>query len=90
MIFAVVVQCLTLLQPMDYSCQAPLSTGLSRQEYWSGLSVSSLKLSLTLAGRFFTTESLEKPYSDMQITIPASKELGESSDRFYFIGLQNH
>ena len=44
-------------------------------------------LLLLLAGRFFTTESLGKPYSDMQITIPASKELGESSDRFYFIGI---
>ena len=26
---------------------------------------------------------ISKPYSDMQITIPASKELGESSDRFW-------
>ena len=25
------------LQPMDYSRQAPLSMGFSRQEYWSGL-----------------------------------------------------
>ena len=25
--------------PMDSSCQAPLSTGFSRQEYWSGLPV---------------------------------------------------
>ena len=29
--------CLTLLQPMNCSCQAPLSMGISRQEYWSGL-----------------------------------------------------
>ena len=28
--------CLTLCDPMDYSCQAPLSLGFSRQEYWSG------------------------------------------------------
>ena len=27
----------TLWDPMDYSPQAPLSTGFSRQEYWSGL-----------------------------------------------------
>ena len=27
--------CLTLCDPMD--CQAPLSMGFSRQEYWSGL-----------------------------------------------------
>ena len=29
--------CLTLCNPMDSSLQAPLSTGFSRQEYWSGL-----------------------------------------------------
>ena len=29
--------CLTLCSPMDSSPQAPLSTGFSRQEYWSGL-----------------------------------------------------
>ena len=28
---------LTLCDPMDCSCQAPLSMGFSRQEYWSGL-----------------------------------------------------
>ena len=28
--------CLTLCDPMDCSCQAPLSMGFSRQEYWSG------------------------------------------------------
>ena len=28
--------CLTLCNPMDCSCQAPLSMGFSRQEYWSG------------------------------------------------------
>ena len=29
--------CPTLCNPMDYSRQAPLSMGFSRQEYWSGL-----------------------------------------------------
>ena len=29
--------CLTLLDPVDCSPQAPLSVGFSRQEYWSGL-----------------------------------------------------
>ena len=30
--------CPTLCDPMDYvACQAPLSVGLPRQEYWSGL-----------------------------------------------------
>ena len=41
--------------------QAPLSTGFSRQEYWSGLSLPSKSpASPALAGRFFTTESLGK------------------------------
>ena len=29
--------CLTLFDPMDLACQAPLSMGFSRQEYCSGL-----------------------------------------------------
>ena len=29
--------CLTLCDPMEAAHQAPLSTGFSRQEYWSGL-----------------------------------------------------
>ena len=29
--------CLTLCDPMDCSCEAPLSMGFSRQEYWSGV-----------------------------------------------------
>ena len=29
--------CLTLAIPWTIACQAPLSMGLSRQEYWSGL-----------------------------------------------------
>ena len=29
--------CLTLVTPWTVACQAPLSIGLSRQEYWSGL-----------------------------------------------------
>ena len=33
---------LTLCDPMDCSPQAPLSTGFSRQEYWSGLPFPSL------------------------------------------------
>ena len=54
-----------------HACQAPLSTGFPRQEYWSGLSFPSpgnlpnlgIKLaSPALADEFFTTEGLEKPY----------------------------
>ena len=29
--------CPTLVTPWTVACQAPLSTGFSRQEYWSGL-----------------------------------------------------
>ena len=29
--------CLTLCDPMDVACRAPLSMGFSRQKYWSGL-----------------------------------------------------
>ena len=29
--------CLTLVTPWTVACQAPLSMGLSRQKYWSGL-----------------------------------------------------
>ena len=29
--------CLTLCDPMDYSCQSPLSMRFPRQEYWSRL-----------------------------------------------------
>ena len=29
--------CLTLVTPGTTACQAPLSMGFSRQEYWSGL-----------------------------------------------------
>ena len=29
--------CLTLATPWTVACQAPLSMGFSRQEYWSGL-----------------------------------------------------
>ena len=29
--------CLTLATPCTVACQAPLSMGFSRQEYWSGL-----------------------------------------------------
>ena len=42
---SVVQSCLTLCNPMDcVAHQAPLSMGLSRQEYWSGLSVPSPNL----------------------------------------------
>ena len=56
---------------MDLACQAPLSIGFPRQEYWSGLLFTSLGIfpdlgiepvSPALAGRFFTTEPPGEPY----------------------------
>ena len=56
--------------PWAVSCQAPLSMGFPRQEYWSGLPFPSpgdtpnpgIKLSSpVLPGGFFTTESPTKP-----------------------------
>ena len=35
--------CLTLSDPMDAAFQAPPSMGFSRQEYWSGVPLPSLK-----------------------------------------------
>ena len=59
--------CPTLAAPWTVACQAPLSMGFSRQEYWSGMPChlpgdllnpgiepKSLAAS-ALAGRFFTT-----------------------------------
>ena len=61
--------CLTLCNLVDYSPQAPLSMGFSRQGYWSGLpchppgdlpvpGIETVSLiSPALAGRFFTTSA---------------------------------
>ena len=38
--------CLTLATPWTVVCQAPLSMGFFRQEYWSGLPFLSPKLGL--------------------------------------------
>ena len=58
--------CSTLCDPMTVACQAPLSTGFSRKEYWSGLPCSppgdllnpgiepTSRMSPALAGKFFT------------------------------------
>ena len=61
--------CLTLVTPMNVTCQAPLSIGFPRQEHWSGLPFpspgdlpnprtelgsSALQLVSCIAGGFFT------------------------------------
>ena len=56
---------------MDYTCQAPLSRGLPRQEYWHELPFPSPgdlldsgiePMSPALAGRFLTTEPAGRPH----------------------------
>ena len=56
--------------PMDRTCQAPLSMGFPRQEYWCGLPFSSpgglpdpgiKPMPAVLAVRFFTAEPPGKP-----------------------------
>ena len=61
--------CPTLCDLIDIAFQAPLFMGFSRKEYWSGLPFLTIAdlpdpgvepksaLSLSLAGRFFTTRA---------------------------------
>ena len=59
------------LTPWPVACQAPLSIGLSRQEYWRGFpscpsgdlprGQMGVSPASCIAGRFFTAESLGKP-----------------------------
>ena len=64
------LQSCLFVTPWTVAHQTPLSMGLPRQEYWSGLPFPSAgdppdsgikHESLVLTGRFFTTESPEKP-----------------------------
>ena len=66
----------TLLQPQGLACQAPLSMGFPRQEYWRGLpfpfpgnlpNPGIKPVSPALAGRFFTAEPPGKPISIMYL-----------------------
>ena len=62
--------------PRTLACQAPLSMGFFRQEYWSGLPFATPGelpdpdiepvplVPLALAGRFFTTEPPGEPRED--------------------------
>ena len=67
---SVTKSCLSFVTPWAVACQALLSMGFPRQEYWGRLPFPSpghlsdlgIKLvSSSLAGRFFTTEPLGKP-----------------------------
>ena len=61
--------CLILFNPMDVPCQAPLSMGFPRQEYWSGLPFPSPGNlpdpgieSRSPAGRFFAISATREPH----------------------------
>ena len=71
--------CDSFVTPWTVACQAPLSMGFPRQEYWSGLPLSSpgdlpnpgiKPASPALAGEFFTAEPPGKPichsYTNLQ------------------------
>ena len=86
--------CPTLMTQWTRVSQAPLSTGLSRQKYWSGLLYSSpgnlpnpgIKpeslMFPTLAGRFFTTPPPGKPRDKNQIHISCYITISHSVMRF--------
>ena len=66
------------LQPCGLACKAPLSMGLPRQEYWSGLPVPSPgdlsqpraePTSPALAAVFFTAEPRGKHLLHKQLTL---------------------
>ena len=54
--------CPTLVTPWTVACQALLSMGFSRQEYWSGLSFHQAQFSC-IAGRFFTNWAMRQAQS---------------------------
>ena len=69
--------CPTLYDPMQLACQAPLSMGISRQEYWSGLPFPSPgdlldpgieRQSPTLEADTLTSEPPGKPPKGLQRT----------------------
>ena len=69
--------CLTLVTPWIVTCQASLSVGLPRQEYWSGLPFPSpgdlpdpgiKPMSPALAGGVFTTEPPGKPTEELELS----------------------
>ena len=63
----VIKSCLTLATPWTVACQAPLSMGFSRQEYWSGCH-------FLLKGIFLTQESNPGPLHCRQILYQLSYE----------------
>ena len=71
-----VQSCPFFVSPWTIAHKAPLSMGFFRQEYWSGLPFPSPGdlpkpgielMSPALAGRFFATEPLGRPYKTLQL-----------------------
>ena len=62
--------CSTLATPRTVGCQAPLSMGFSRQEYWNGLHfllqgiflTQEVNLGLLYCRQIFIYAKLQKPY----------------------------
>ena len=76
------------MTPWLAACEAPLSMGFSRQEYWRGLPFPSPgnlpdsgfePESPALAGRFFTTKSPGKPEYPYHKTRPHGQGLEDES-----------
>ena len=70
MLFSYQIVSNSFVIPWTVACQAPLSMGFPRQEYWSGLPFSSPgdlpnpesePVSPTMVGNFFTTEPPKMP-----------------------------
>ena len=84
------LSCVQLIcDPMDCSLQAPLSMGLPRQKYQSGLPLSSLGdlldpetelMSPELAGKFFTTEPPGKPLCIFSVQLLSHVQLCNPMD----------
>ena len=65
--------CPTLCDPVDYICQAPLSTGFPRQEYWSRSPFSSartLQLYMFFFLLLFSESFLIRVITDYQVEFP--------------------
>ena len=85
--FSVSQSCLLFVTPRTAACQAPLSMKFFRQEYWSGLPISTLgdlpnpgiePVSLAapaLGGGLFTTAPPEKPECFYSQSKPDLKQL---------------
>ena len=75
--------------PWTVTHQAPLSMGFPRQEYWSGLTFPSpgdlhdpgIRPEFpTLAGRFFTAESPERPKDNLLDNLKNDSKIGDKRD----------